>query len=100
MTAKEQAILTLEELASIVAARYSDAISLVLKEIQGESLFETKEESLYEKCNGECDKTYEIQSEYESVIHDAIEVLESVKGKTKEDCDKIQNTIRDLNLAI
>ncbi len=68
MTTREQVVLTLEELA--VSAKYPsdeqrflDAIMLAISEIQGDTPFENDEESLYKKCGGECDKTYEIQGE-------------------------------------
>jgi hypothetical protein len=105
MTNRELTAMHLEELISSAKPayfeqRYLDAIEDAISELSGDNPFEDDKEFYKTDCGGECDKTYEIQGDFESVIQNAIEVLEEVQGKTKEDCTKIRDVIRDLNLAI
>ena len=43
-------------------------------------------EAEYDKdgCDGECDRLYSMQEEYERGIHDALEILSTVEGKTTD----------------
>jgi hypothetical protein len=106
MTTREISAQHLEELATSLyrasdQQRFLDAIGFAVAELRGEDPFgDTKNKWNEKDCPGECDHTYEIQREFEDAIGSAIEELEEVQGKTKEDCEKIKHVIRDLNMAI
>jgi hypothetical protein len=80
---------------SIIVGTLDQAI----KALDGDNPFEDEVEVPF-KCTGECDKTYEIQQEYETSIQDAIDELQEIQGKTKAMDDKLKMIIRDLQLAI
>lgn len=103
MTAREQTILYLSELRDSIVVNGDSiivgALEQAINALDGDDPFEDEADAPF-KCTGECDKTYEIQQEYESAIQDAIDELEGVQGKTKGDCDKLKSVIRDLKFVI
>jgi hypothetical protein len=105
MTNREITVMHLEELSlsaqpAYCEQRFLDAIMYAVSELKGEDPFKDDEDYYKTKCTGECDTTYEIQREFESTIQDAIDELNDVQGKTKEDCETLKRVIRDLELSI
>jgi hypothetical protein len=103
MTAREQTILYLSELRDSIMVNGDliivGTLDQAIKALDGDDPFEDEDEAPF-KCTGECDKTYEIQQEYESAIQDAIDELQEIQGKTKAMDDKLKGIIRDLQLTI
>jgi hypothetical protein len=76
-----------------------DEFLLLVEEHMGYDAFEWAKRYIKpeeQACNGECDKTYEIQENYEGIIHDAIDELEEIKTKDTKALEKIQKVIKKL----
>ena len=78
-----------------------DDFLLLVEEHMGRGAYEwalkyVRPEEEHQACNGECDKTYAIQENYEGVIHDAIDELEEIKTKDTKALEKIQKVIKKL----
>lgn len=78
-----------------------DDFLLLVEEHMGRGAYEwalkyVRPEEDVKDCNGEYDKTYEIQENYEAVIHDAIDELEEIKTKDTKALEKIQKVIKKL----
>lgn len=52
-----------------------------------------------DKCTGECDRTYEIQEQFERDISDAIDYLETVKCKDEDSKQNLRKAIMMLECA-